>query len=70
MSPPKTRFLTSTTLERGLEKNPGRPRPKIGLRKSGSAEVLTWKHKKGVLGGDIEGALKTVDLEKIESRTY
>ncbi len=26
--------------------------------------------KKGYWGGDIEGAFKTVDLEKIESRTY
>ncbi len=37
---------------------------KIGLRKL----RVTWKHLKIVIGGgDIEGTLKTVDLEKILS---
>ncbi len=36
-------FLTSTTLKHGQEKNPGWPHSKIGLQKSGSTIVWTWK---------------------------
>ncbi len=58
MSPPKT----------GQEKNPGRPRPKIRLQNQGLQKCWCGSIKRGIWGGNIEGALKTVNLEKIKSR--
>ncbi len=51
----------------GQEKK-GWPRPKIGLQKFRVNDVEAFK--KGYWGGNIEGTLKKVYLEKILSQTY
>ncbi len=72
MRPPKVQFLALTT---GVQffsvvkkRKIGQQRQKVGLQKF----RVTWKHlKRGIGGGNIEGALKKVNLEKIIlSRTY
>ncbi len=72
MSPHKVQFLTLTTgvrissvVKKILQADHAQ---KIGLQKF----TVTWKHLKRAFwqGGDIEGALKIVDLEKILSQIY